>query len=107
MPSGSLGLADVAIAMHGAPAGRFTLRERHFSRAAVLQALAAARLVPITEQPWAPFDGDLAGKTWWVARLGGCSGTLLVAFWGQIDTAGWCRRMSIASNWSVLQRPRG
>ena len=64
-----LGLADVAIAMHGVPAGRFTLRERHFPRAAVLQALAAAGLVPIAEQPWAPFDGDLAGKTWWVARL--------------------------------------
>ncbi|MFL5307502.1 MAG: hypothetical protein ACJ8F1_19950, partial [Polyangia bacterium] len=64
-----LGLADVAITMHGVPAGRFTLRERHFSRPAVLQALAAAGLVPITEQPWAPFDGDLAGKTWWVARL--------------------------------------
>ncbi len=66
-----LGLADVAIALGGAPASRFTLRERHFPRAAVLEALAAARLVPIAEQPWAPFDGDLAGKTWWVARLGG------------------------------------
>lgn len=63
-----LGLADVTIALRGGPASRFTLRERHFPRAAVLEALAAARLVPIVERPWAPFDGDLAGKTWWAAR---------------------------------------
>jgi len=66
-----LGLADVTIALRGGPASRFTLRERHFPRGAVLEALAAARLVPIAERPWAPFDGDLAGKTWWVARLDG------------------------------------
>ncbi|MES1207799.1 MAG: class I SAM-dependent methyltransferase [Pseudomonadota bacterium] len=66
-----LGLADVGIAIRGAPAGRFTLRERHFPREAVLDALAAAGLVAVADQPWAPFDGDLAGKTWWVARLDG------------------------------------
>ncbi|HVT07700.1 MAG TPA: class I SAM-dependent methyltransferase [Polyangia bacterium] len=64
-----LGLADVTVTLRGGPASRFTLRERHFPRGAVLEALAAARLVPIAERPWAPFDGDVAGKTWWVARL--------------------------------------
>jgi SAM-dependent methyltransferase len=66
-----LGLAEVAIAIRDAPASRFMLRERHFSRGAIHEALAAARLVPVSEQRWAPFDGDLAGKTWWVARRGG------------------------------------
>ncbi|HVY40955.1 MAG TPA: class I SAM-dependent methyltransferase [Polyangia bacterium] len=66
-----LGLADVAITLRAAPTSHFTLRERHFPRGAVLEALAAARLAPVTERPWAPFDGDLAGKTWWVARLDG------------------------------------
>lgn len=65
-----IGLADVAISLRGGPAARFALRERHFPRAAVIEALAAARLTPVFEQPWAPFDGDLAGKTWWAARRG-------------------------------------
>ncbi len=63
-----LGFADVEITRARGGSQRLALVERLFSRAAIRAALAAAGFEPVAEQPWAPFDGDLAGKTWWVAR---------------------------------------
>ena len=77
-----LGLADVAIAIGGAPAGRFTLRERYFSRAAVLEALAAARLVRSRNSRGRPSTAI------WQARPGGSpawpgSSACFCPFWGK------------------------
>jgi SAM-dependent methyltransferase len=69
-PDRQQGLADVEIARGGQAIGPFELVERHFPRPAIQEAVAKAGLVPVLEQPWAPFDGDLAGKTWWVVRRG-------------------------------------
>ncbi len=63
-----LGFADVEITRAGRGSQRLALVERLFSRATIRGALASAGFDPVSEQPWAPFDGDLAGKTWWVAR---------------------------------------
>jgi SAM-dependent methyltransferase len=63
-----LGFADVEIALGGRVPERYPLVERLFRRSTVRSALAGAGFEAIVEQPWAPFEGDLAGKTWWVAR---------------------------------------
>ena len=63
-----LGFADVEITRDGCGSQRLALVERLFTRAAIRGALAAAGLQAVAEQPWSPFDGDLAGKTWWAAR---------------------------------------
>jgi SAM-dependent methyltransferase len=63
-----LGAAELELAVAGRPRRRFQLVQRYFPREAILQALAAAGLEPVTEQAWAPFAGDIAGKTWWAAR---------------------------------------
>ncbi|HXU63652.1 MAG TPA: class I SAM-dependent methyltransferase [Polyangia bacterium] len=66
-----LGLAEVELAFAGREPQCFPLAERLFTRTAVAAALLAAGFTPLREQPWAPFDGDEAGKTWWVARRNG------------------------------------
>ena len=56
-----------------------------------------------SSEPWAPFDGDLAGKTWWMrARTAErMIGSLSAVKSTRQD---WPSRESIASNWVVLQR---
>lgn len=63
-----LGLAQVELAVAGRPVERFHLAERLFKRSLVAGALSGSGFEPIAERPWAPFAGDWAGKTWWVAR---------------------------------------
>jgi SAM-dependent methyltransferase len=63
-----VGRAEVELALSGRPPQRFALAERLFERTVVAGALAGAGFEPLVEQPWAPFAGDRAGKTWWVAR---------------------------------------
>ena len=67
-PDRQLGFADVEITLDGRPPERLALVERLFTRAAIRGALATAGFQPVVERPWAPFEGDLAGKTWWAAR---------------------------------------
>jgi len=66
-----LGLAEVELALPGRDPQCFPLAERLFKRTVVAAALLAAGFTPVRERPWAPFDGDEAGKTWWVARRNG------------------------------------
>jgi SAM-dependent methyltransferase len=62
-----LGRADVSIATDGA-ARSFQLVERYLSDEDVRRALGAAGFAVERAEGWAPFDNDVEGKTWWVAR---------------------------------------
>jgi SAM-dependent methyltransferase len=48
--------------------GRFQLIERLFEDEEVLSGLAAAGLTVEGKEPWCPFEMDVPGKTWWIAR---------------------------------------
>ncbi|HXJ22324.1 MAG TPA: class I SAM-dependent methyltransferase [Polyangia bacterium] len=68
-PVDQSGLADVAILRQGEPERRFRLVERHFGPERIDAALVGAGFRTVVQQPWAPFAGDIPGKTWWAARL--------------------------------------
>jgi SAM-dependent methyltransferase len=66
-PTTGVGTADIRVERGPRPL-RFKLTERLFTEAQVSQALTAAGLETERTEPWSPFDIDVPGKTWWVAR---------------------------------------
>jgi SAM-dependent methyltransferase len=71
-PARARGTATVGIEREGR-ARSFTLVERLIGDAEIERALAAAGLTVERREPWSPFEIDVPGKTWWVARKGGGS----------------------------------
>lgn len=61
------GTATVGVDREG-QAQSFALVERLVADAEIEGALAAAGLVVDRREPWSPFEIDVPGKTWWVAR---------------------------------------
>jgi SAM-dependent methyltransferase len=66
-PARHRGTATVGIDRQGR-AESFALVERLVPEAEIEGALAAAGLVVDRREPWSPFEIDVPGKTWWVAR---------------------------------------
>ena len=65
--SSQVGVAEVTIERGGRPR-RFTLVERLVDDGRIRGMLAGAGLVVERAEPWSPFELDMPGKTWWVAR---------------------------------------